>query len=113
MPACKSVILGGLLAAIFCSSTSADVGVPLIELYIRDHLFFPSEIFVPARQKVRLIISNHDATAEEFESYSLNREKIIPPESTVTLFIGPLAPGRYLFFGEFFPETAQGVVVVE
>ncbi|MDB2553734.1 cupredoxin domain-containing protein, partial [Gammaproteobacteria bacterium] len=27
------------------------------------------------------------------------------------IFIGPLAPGIYTFFGEFFPKTAQGVIV--
>jgi len=29
------------------------------------------------------------------------------------IFIGPLPPGRYPYFGEFHPETAQGLIIVE
>ena len=29
------------------------------------------------------------------------------------VFIGPLAPGEYPFFGEFNPNTALGKVIVE
>jgi len=68
---------------------------------------------VPAGQKVRLLVHNQDATAEEFESHELNREKLIAPGSKVNIFIGPLKPGRYPFFGEFNEKTAQGAVVAE
>jgi hypothetical protein len=30
-----------------------------------------------------------------------------------TIFIGPLRPGKYPYFGEFHPETAQGVIIAE
>lgn len=86
---------------------------PLINLEIRDHLFYPAELVVPANQKVKLLITNNDSSAEEFESYELNREKIIPGNSKAVIFIGPLAPGEYPFFGEFFPKTAQGKVIAE
>ena len=87
--------------------------VPEIQLEIRDHLFYPSIIEVPANQKVRLFIVNQDPTPEEFESYELNREKVIPGNGRTVIFIGPLAPGEYPFFGEFFPKTAQGKVVAK
>ncbi|MEA3300806.1 MAG: cupredoxin domain-containing protein [Porticoccaceae bacterium] len=86
---------------------------PVVEIEIRDHLFFPSTVRVPARTKVKLVVINRDPTAEEFESYELNREKIIPGGATSVIFIGPLAPGEYPFFGEFFPKTAQGRVIAE
>ena len=60
----------------------------------------------------KLLIENKDKTPEEFESYSLNREKIIAGNSSTHIFIGPLEPGRYDFFGEFNKSTAQGVIVV-
>jgi hypothetical protein len=87
--------------------------VPVIEIEIRDHLFYPAEITVPANTKVKLLITNQDPTPEEFESYELNREKVINGNSKTVIFIGPLAPGEYPFFGEFFPRTAQGMVLVE
>ncbi len=82
-----------------------------ITLVIQDHTFQPSEVIVPARQKFKLIIENRDATPEEFESLSLNREKRIAGKSSATVYIGPLAPGRYPFVGEFHEKTAKGVIV--
>jgi len=60
---------------------------------------------------VRIVITNNDPTPEEFESYEMNREKVIPGNSKTVIFIGPLPPGEYPFFGEFFPRTAQGKVI--
>lgn len=82
-----------------------------IVIDIRNHLFHPAEVYVPANQKVKLLITNSDPTPEEFESYEMNREKVIMGNSKTVIFIGPLPPGRYPFFGEFNPKTAQGVVI--
>ena len=87
--------------------------VPEFKVTIKDHKFTPAEVRVPAGKKVKLIVANEDATPEEFESHSMHREKIIPGNSTATIFIGPLKPGRYKFEGEFNPSTAQGVVIAE
>ena len=98
-----------------CSMSAVPVqaGKPVIEIEIRDHLFWPSEISVPANTKVKLMVYNRDPTSEEFESYELNREKVIMGNRKAVIFIGPLLPGEYPFFGEFHPETAQGKVIVE
>lgn len=86
---------------------------PEFRIQIEDHLFIPDVVRVPANQKTRLRIINLDGTSEEFESYELNREKIIPGNSEAIIFIGPLAPGEYPFFGEFNPATAQGRIIAE
>ena len=86
---------------------------PVFEIEIRDHLFYPSTLIIPANTKVKLIVYNRDSTPEEFESYELNREKIIMGGRKAIVFIGPLRPGEYPFFGEFNPSTAQGKVVAE
>jgi len=80
-------------------------------LTIRDHRFQPAELIIPSGTKIKLMIENQDATPEEFDSFSLNREKVIAGHSTATIYIGPLAPGRYPFTGEFHATTAQGVIV--
>lgn len=82
-------------------------------LVIKNHRFEPSELTIPAGQKVQLIVDNQDASAEEFESYELRREKLIPGGSQATLWVGPLSPGEYPFFGEFNPKTAQGRLLVK
>ncbi len=92
---------------------SVQAATPEVEIVIKDHLFFPSVVEVPAGQKIRLRIINQDPTPEEFESYELNREKVIAGNRETVVFIGPLTPGEYPFFGEFNPRTAQGKVVAQ
>lgn len=86
---------------------------PVFEIEIRDHLFYPPELVIPAHTKVKLLVRNLDPTPEEFESYELNREKVISGNSQAVIFVGPLPPGEYPFFGEFYPKTAQGRIRVE
>jgi len=86
---------------------------PTVELRLQNHLFEPSEIHIPAHTKVRLLIHNLDSTLEKFESWDLNRKKIIFGNHSATVFIGPLAPGTYRFFGEFNSKTALGRLVVQ
>lgn len=94
-------------------SAMAVAEVPEYTLTLREHRFEPAELTVPANTKVRLKVINSDPTPEEFESHELNREKLIAGGATATIFVGPLEPGRYPFFGEFNEASAQGVLVVE
>jgi len=98
-----------LLTLLACAALAA-VAAPAraaepIEIHIRDNRFVPDV--------VRLLVINDGAEAEEFESYELNREKIVRPGGRITVFLPPLKPGEYPFFGEFHPETAQGRIVVK
>jgi|SRR6516165_7040232 plastocyanin len=102
-----------LLGTLAFGATSAQAQETEVKLLIRDHKFEPSELTVPAGKKIKLIIENQDATAEEFESYELNREKVVPAKGQVTVFVGPLKPGRYPFFGDFHKDTAKGVLVAQ
>jgi hypothetical protein len=79
-------------------------------LTIRNHQFVPDQLVVPAEKKIKLVISNADSTPEEFESYTLNREKVIPGNSKASVYLGPLEPGKYEFIGEFHEATARGVI---
>lgn len=102
-----------LIATVIAFPSLLCAATPVIEIQIRDHLFFPPEVVVPANTKVKLLVRNLDPTPEEFESYELNREKVISGNSQAVIFIGPLDPGEYPFFGEFNPKTAQGKVLVQ
>ncbi|MES2191591.1 MAG: cupredoxin domain-containing protein [Pseudomonadota bacterium] len=94
-------------------ATGSFAAEPEVLLTIKNHRFEPSELKVPAGQRVKLVVHNQDSTAEEFESHDLNREKIVPPGTKATVFIGPLKPGRYSFVGEYNEATAKGVVIAE
>lgn len=104
-------LLLSFLLCLFCLPLLAKK--PEFHLELKNHLFTPSEIEIPANKKVKLIIYNADSTPEEFDSFDLNREKVIFPHKTAVIFVGPLQAGRYKFFGEFNPHSAQGVVVVK
>lgn len=110
-PIIRHLIFKGCL--LMCLMSSSAFATAIFEIEIRNHLFYPSELQIPAGQKVKLLIINKDSSAEEFESYALNREKVIPGNSKGVVFIGPLKPGVYPFFGEFFPKTAQGEIHVK
>ena len=86
---------------------------PSLRLQIVNHRFQPAALTIPANTKVKLVVENRDATPEEFESNDFDREKVILPNSSAVIFVGPLRPGQYRFFGEFNPATAQGVLRVE
>jgi hypothetical protein len=101
-----------VLLSLFLSGPVLAAG-PEFAIELREHRFTPSEVKVPAGVKVKLVIDNQDATAEEFDSFALNREKIVFANSKAIVFIGPLKPGRYEFIGEFNRQTANGVVVAE
>lgn len=91
----------------------ADAEDPPYAVAIKDHQFQPAEIEIPADTKIALVVENFDPTPEEFESIELRREKVVPGGDRITVYIGPLKPGRYEFFGDFNPTTARGHIVVK
>ena len=91
----------------------ASIAIEAYQLIIEDHIFSPARLVIPSNQKVRLVINNHDNVPEEFDSFDLNREKVIFPNRKAVIFIGPLPPGEYHYFGEFHPDSARGVIVVK
>lgn len=101
-----------IIVAMFAASAHA-AEMPEYTITIKDHIFTPATVEVPADTKIRLIVKNEDATPEEFESNDFHREKIIKGKSQAKILVGPLAPGEYKFFGEFNEATAQGKLVVK
>jgi plastocyanin len=104
----KKVLLSILMFPLLAIAAENTYTIQII-----NHKFEPSELTVPAGKKVKLLIENKDATPEEFESHELNREKVISGNSKATIYIGPLSPGKYPFFGEFNMDSAKGVIVAK
>jgi plastocyanin len=106
-------ILPALLLSLSLPSIPVQAAEPEVTIVIREHRFEPAQVKIPAGQKVKLLVKNEDPTPEEFESHELNREKVIAGKSSATIWVGPLKPGRYPFFGEFHEKTAQGALIVD
>lgn len=117
MPKLTKIILAAFaLFAVGFATLPFDASAadkPVFTLIIKDHKFEPEVLRVPAGVKFKLIVHNQDPTPEEFESFELNREKIIGGGRKATIFIGPLKPGEYPFFGEFNMDTALGKIIAE
>jgi plastocyanin len=97
-----------LLAA---AAAPALADTPQVAIAIQSHRFVPSEVQIPAGTKVELLIRNRDKTPSEFESSELHREKVVTAGQQISVFVGPLQPGRYEFFDDFHPQTRGHLVV--
>lgn len=96
-----------------CAMTAFAKDEVEIEIEIKDHVFYPAEVEAPAESNIKLIVHNRDDTIEEFESFDLKREKIVPPNGKINIILAPLAPGRYEFFGDFNQDTAKGAIIIK
>jgi heme/copper-type cytochrome/quinol oxidase subunit 2 len=95
------------------TGTAAATDIPEYTLSIRNHAYEPAQLKVPANTKFKILVRNEDVTPEEFESTEFNREMVVLPNSSITVYVGPLRAGTYGFFGDFHPDTAQGRLIVE
>ncbi|WP_248746041.1 cupredoxin domain-containing protein [Pseudomonas sp. MWU12-2037] len=84
-----------------------------IALVLQNHRFNPSNFTVPAGKRFRIQLTSHDPSVDEFESYDMKFEKIVTPNTTITVYAGPMHPGTYSFFDDYHPEDAKGTVTVE
>ena len=110
----KRLVMIGMMMALMLVPLSASWGQEAVyRLTIKEHRFDPEVLEVPAGKPFSLVVKNLDKTAEEFESHDLKREKVIPGGGEITLRIGALKPGTYVFFGEFNPKTAQGKLIAK
>jgi plastocyanin len=107
-----SKILGLVLAlglvplGLMTTARAADQSSVVI--VIKDHRFVPAEVTVPAGKRVELVIENQDTTPAEFESNDLRREKVVVGKGRISVWLGPLPAGTYVFFDDFHQATARG-----
>ena len=106
----KHLLLVALLVAVPSPGTAADDHS--IPLAIGEQGFSPAETEAPAGVRIRFEVTNRATGAVEFESFDLNRERVIQPGQTVNVYVSGLAPGRYEFFDDFHQER-RGTLVVK
>jgi len=109
----RSMLLLALATMLAVPLAAARAAEDSFTLSIKDHHFSPSELVIPAGKKVTVVVKNLDPTPEEFESIDLRREKVVAGGDQITVYIGPLRPGRYEFFGDFNPDKARGHIIAK
>lgn len=92
------------------AGTAVAAAMPEFHLVLKNHKFEPATLKVPANTKFKVLVTNHNNMPSEFESTDFNREKIVLPNSTITVFIGPLDKGSYKFYDDFHQATTGKLV---
>jgi len=85
---------------------------PANTILIKNHQFNPSQLSVPAGQKLQITVDNQDPTPEEFESFDLDREQVVEGNKKIIVYIGPLKPGTYKYWADFHKDST-GVIVAQ
>ncbi len=102
-----------LMLALLLPLVAVAADAPSYALVLKNHRYVPNVLHIPANTRVKIEVINQDPSPEEFESDHFPAEKIVMPNSRISVFVGPLKPGRYGFYGDFHQPTAQGTLVVE
>lgn len=105
-------LLPAMLAALPAATSPALAQETTYSLTVQNGKFEPSTLAVKAGVKFKLVVSNKGTKPVEFESYELNREKVVAAGASVPVYIGPLAPGAYPFFDEF-DQKNRGQIVAK
>jgi len=85
----------------------------VIELRFENRRFTPQTITVPANQALALRITNVSKEPIEFESFKLNREKVVGPGETVVVRLPALRPGSYDFYDDFHQDVPAGSIIAK
>jgi hypothetical protein len=102
-------VLSAWVFAVVSSCACAEESAPV--LVVHNSNFEPGELTLPAGLKVKIVIRNQDNLPIEFESYDLSREIVVPANSELGIYVGPLSPGTYQFFNDF-NHDMQGRILV-
>jgi Cupredoxin-like domain len=103
----------GLIALFVVAAAPAAASAAEIPITLKSHKFTPTEVTVPAHKAFTLKVTNQDATPEEFESKTMDFEKVVAGNQSIVVHVLPLAPGKYVFYGEYHEATAHGHVVAK
>jgi hypothetical protein len=90
-----------------------ETPVEVFEIRFESHGFTPRSLVVPAGHPVRIRVINASAERIEFESFKLNREKVIEPGKEVTVDLPPLKAGKYDFYDDFHADVPEGEIVAK
>ncbi|HXZ87678.1 MAG TPA: cupredoxin domain-containing protein [Candidatus Binataceae bacterium] len=89
----------------------ARAGDTVVEIKLAEGHFEPQTLTVPAGQPLVIKVTNATAKTAEFESFRLNREKVVEPGQVIVVHVGPLSAGSYDFYDDFNQAVPQGSIV--
>ena len=105
--------LGAALLCLCMPSPVRAQDAPAPKLTIKNNMFTPDTLEVPANQRFQIEVENFDKTPAEFESSDLRVEKFVIGGGKIVVRISPLKPGTYKFFDDYHPDTAKGTITAK
>ena len=72
--------------------------------------FAPASFAVAAGAPIKLTVLNNSDSAIEFESFELNRERVVQPGASITVLLPKLDPGQYHFIDDFHHDVPPGTI---
>jgi hypothetical protein len=110
----KYLIVPGLIGLIVITlaggTRAADI---VVELRFEKHRFVPQKITVPASHAFEIKVINASKEAIEFESFKLNRERVVGPGETIIVNVPALSSGSYDFYDDFHDDVPEGAIIVK
>lgn len=98
----KRLLLGAMLLLAATALAHAQA-LPAFEIVMKDGVFSPERVEVPAGKRIKLVLKNEGRGPAEFENLSMRVEKVLAPGVTSFVVLHNLRPGEYRFVDEFRP----------
>ena len=104
-------LIGGLVGMTGLTSVAHADEAQTQLTFTKGH-FEPATLDIAAGTPMKLTVVNQSDSTIEFESFELNRERVVQPGQTIIVKLPKLDPGQYHFFDDFHHEVAQGTITV-
>jgi hypothetical protein len=106
-------LIASLAALVIVALGTAAYGAAATELRFENHQFTPRNLEVPSGHPLVIKVLNASKETIEFESFKLNREKVVEPGETITVRLPALSPGTYDFYDDFHQDVPQGIITAK
>lgn len=100
----------GLGWATSAQAQAAPAALPTWTITVRDGVFTPKRLEVPAGQRIKFILKNEGPGPLEFENADLHVEKILAAKAE-SFVVVKLPAGEHLFVDEFNIATGELLVI--
>jgi Cupredoxin-like domain len=107
------VLLRLIVVVMILTPAGAQSEDTVIELRFENRRFIPQTITVRANQALKIKVINASKETIEFESFKLNRERVVGPGETIILSLPALRPGTYDFYDDFHQDVPEGSIIAK
>lgn len=111
MPRCRVRTRRVLVVLLLALVAGPALAASATTIVIKADAFAPKTLTIPAGKQVQVMVHNQTPLPAEFEGTDFAVEKVVPADTKLPVYIGPLKPGTYHFFNEFNPSVTGTLTV--